>query len=154
MRKQIRSASGFSARFTGIAAGLAAMLAPGAAAQAQRMTPSAAPVEWVQYAEISTATFRTWLEERGEVPSRLRPYLTEVQANAGEPIAIEIKLWIAADGTIDRIDFKPFAHAPANADLRSLIVGRRLAPPPKDMLLPMRIGSQLTPEAASPETFE
>lgn len=129
-----------------MAVGLAASLAPGTPAHAQNIAPATAPVEWVRYAEASTAIVTTWLEESGEEAMRLRAYLTEVQATAGEAITIEIKLWIAADGAIERLDFEPFAHAQASADLRHLIAGRRLAAPPKGMLLPMRVGIQVTPK--------
>lgn len=119
---------------------------------AQSVSPSAAPAEWVRYAEGTTAAVNGWLQAEDETAQRLRAYLDATRPAPDQPTApIVVKLWIDRDGTVSRIDFPPFAHAEANGDLRGLIVGRRLsAPPPKDMLLPLRIAVQLDAPAAPP----
>ena len=139
------------ARFARWAAALAGVgLAATAPATAQSVAPSAAPVEWVRYAEGATAAVNTWLQAEDEAAGRLRAYLDATRPAPDQPTApIVVKLWIDGDGTVSRIDFPPFAHAEANADLRGLVVGRRLpGTPPKDMLLPLRIAVQL--DASTP----
>ncbi|MFZ2981180.1 MAG: hypothetical protein WA085_09125, partial [Sphingobium sp.] len=55
-----------------------------------------------------------------------------------------VKLWVAKDGKVSKIDFTPFSHPAPNADLRALLVGQRLPGMlPKGMLLPLRIAVQL-----------
>jgi hypothetical protein len=133
-----------------LAALAGAGLAATAPAAAQTVAPSAAPAEWVRYAEAATATIGGWLEEDGEAPTRLRTYLDATREAADRPTPpLLLRVWIAADGRIERIDFTPFAHEAANTDLRSAIVGRRLAAPPRDMLLPLRLSIQLEPAEAS-----
>ncbi|MBN9505336.1 MAG: hypothetical protein J0I69_04850 [Altererythrobacter sp.] len=120
-------------------------LASAAPAAAQTIAPSAAPVEWVRYAETATAAITQWLEAEDETAVRLRAYLDRTRpAEDRATPALQLKIWIAADGLVSRIDFPPFAHEEPNADLRALIVGRRLpATPPVDMLLPLRLAIQL-----------
>ncbi|OYX63323.1 MAG: hypothetical protein B7Y88_13225 [Sphingomonadales bacterium 32-64-17] len=123
---------------------------------AQSMPPSAAPVEWVRYAESATTTITGWLEADSEPAKRLRSYLDATRATSDQATApLVIKVWIERDGKISRIDYPAFAHAEANADLQALIVGQQLsAAPPSDMLLPLRIAVQLdapTPTAAPAE---
>ncbi|MCG2841219.1 hypothetical protein L6Q21_09530 [Sandaracinobacter sp. RS1-74] len=141
---QRRSARrGRAARWLGalFGVGVAAM----APASAQSVAPSAAPSEWVAYAEGATAAITAWLQAEDEPARRLRAYLDGTRKSPGERTApLVLKLWIDRDGTVSRIEFTPFAHAEANADLRSLIVGRKLdGKPPRDMLLPMLIAVQL-----------
>eukprot|EP01137_Pigoraptor_chileana_P001441 Opistho-2@39084 len=131
-------------RVVSIVAGFATMLMPGGAI-AQSVAPSAAPAEWIRYAEASTATISAWLGEEAEGPVRLRAYLNVAQADGSAPVEIRISLWIRPDGTIDRVSFAPFADAQANTDLRNMIVDRGLGTPPSNMLLPMRIAVQLKP---------
>ncbi len=89
-------------------------------------TPVAGPVEWVRYAEGATVTIRSWLEGEDERAARLRAYLDATRASPTARTApLVLKLGIAGDGTVSRIDFTPFAHEEPNADLRALIVGRR-----------------------------
>jgi len=136
---------------------LAVIAGAGAAASApvaaQSVSPSAAPAEWVRYAETASAAVNTWLQAESEPAQRLRAYLDATRPAPDQPTApLVVKLWIDGDGTVSRIDFPPFAHAEANADLRGLIVGQRLAnSPPKDMLLPLRIAVQLDAPAPAPE---
>lgn len=133
-----------------VAAVVGASVAVTAPAAAQTVAPSAAPVEWVRYAESATTTISGWLEEDGEAATRLRAYLHETRPVADQPTPpLLLKVWIAPDGGVERVEFTPFAHEAANADLRSAIVGRRLAPPPRDILLPLRLSVQLEPASAS-----
>lgn len=133
------------------------MLASATPVAAQSVVPSAAPAEWVRYAEAATASITGWLQGDDEPAVRVRAYLDRTRPSPDQATApLRIKIWVAADGTVSRIDFPPFAHAEPNADLRGLIVGRRLpGTPPKDMLLPLRLVIQLdgpTPASAPATT--
>lgn len=134
------------ARWT--AALVGAGLASTAPAAAQSIPPSAAPVEWVRYAEGATNTITGLLESDTEASSRFRAYLDRTRGSDAEPSpVIELRVWIARDGEISRVEFTPFAHEEANKDLRAALLGKRLTPPPPDMRLPIRIAVQLEPVA-------
>lgn len=111
----------------------------------QSVSPSVAPVEWVRYAEAATLNVNGWLEEDGQAATAFRAYLDRTRSADDQPTTtLVLKVWIDPVGRIERLEFTPFAHEQANADLRAAIVGRRLpSAPPRDMLLPLRIGIQL-----------
>ena len=142
---------GFGSR---LAAALGLCLAMSSVANAQTIPPSQAPAEWVRYAESATRTVTGWLREESETGVRLRTYLEgtrEAEDRATPPLML--RLWIGADGAVTRIDFTPFAHDQANADVRSLIVGRKLpSAPPVDMRQPMVLGVQLDARPTEPAT--
>lgn len=120
------------------ALGLAAL--PAVPAAAQSMPSIQAPEAWVAYAETVSRSVSTWLEEEGEPSLTARTYMGQVDAEAGAPRPLELKVWIGSDGRIARIDFPPFADAEANTALRAALVGRGLpTPPPADMIQPLRI---------------
>jgi len=114
---------------------------------AQSISPSAAPAEWVAYAERATTRINGWLQAEDEPAQRLRAYLDQLRPAPDQPGApLDLKVWVDPDGTVSRVDFAPFAHPEPNADLRALVVGRRLAgPPPRNMLLPLRLAVQVEP---------
>lgn len=129
-----------------LATGLAAALGLTAPVQAQSLSPEAAPVAWVAYAEAATEAVSAWLEEENEAASSLRRYLHQTRAAADQPTPpLVLKLWIDSQGVISLVDFAPFAHAEADAALRSAVDGRRLAPPPSGMIQPLRLSVQLDP---------
>lgn len=140
------STSSVMARITRwLAALVGAGIASTAPVAAQSVPPSAAPVEWVRYAEFATTTITGWLEADSEPASRLRAYLDTTRPAPDQATApLVLKVWIEPDGKISRIDYPAFAHGEANADMRTLIVGQQLsAAPPRDMLLPLRIAVQI-----------
>lgn len=110
------------------------------------MNAGAAPAAWVQYAEGVTSEVAVWLRDDSEMSVRLRGYLNEISVASGEPVTIELRLWIGGDGAVQRVAFSPFAHAQANSDLEAAIVGRKLAAPPIGILLPLRIAVDVKPE--------
>lgn len=129
-----------------LASGLAAALGLTAEAQAQSLTPEAAPTAWVAYAEAVTRTVTAWLEEEREAASSVRRYLHQTRPAADESTPpLVLKLWIDPDGLISRIEVSPFVQAETDAALRSAVDGRRLARPPSDMLQPLRLSVQLDP---------
>lgn len=136
---------------TGLVSGL---LGPGGAAwaQPQSMGAAEAPAEWVRYAALATESLTAWLEEDSESSAAFRAYLHQTRPAEDQPTpALMLKIWITPEGVVDRMDFPPFAHEAANIQLRAAVVGRALpAPPPRDMLLPLRLAIQL--EAGRSET--
>lgn len=122
-----------------IAAALVAV-SPAAFAQAPAATQAQPPAEWIAYAEKAGTDIAGWLKGEDEVTTRVRAYVHQAGGN------LVVKLWIDETGQITRIDFTPYADAKINADIRSLIEGRRLAPPPAGIKLPIRLA--LNPEAA------
>lgn len=122
---------------------------------AQTVSPSAAPPEWVRYAEGAAETISAWLGDDSVAATQFRAYFDRTRPTEDEPTAqLELRVWIEPDGAVSRIGFTPFAHENANASLRAAIVGRRLSPPPPDMLLPIRIAVQLAPAPAAMPAVE
>jgi hypothetical protein len=146
MKAYPRQAPGLRTRIAGIAAGFAAMLAPGAAS-AQRVAPSAAPMEWVRYAEASASMISAWLQEEEGAPPRVRAYLNEARGADHAPVEVEASLWLSSDGKVERLHFSSISNAQVNSDLQEAILGRRLSAPPPGMLLPMRIAIRIEPDA-------
>ncbi|WP_333837452.1 hypothetical protein [Novosphingobium sp.] len=133
-------------------------LASAAPVQAQNpssasVDPSSAPVEWVRYAQGATASVTKLLEGPADAAVRLRAWLDQARPAPDQPTApLILKLWVAKDGIVSRVEFTPFALAEANADLKGLLVGQSLAGvPPKDILLPLRIAVQLDAPQAAPD---
>ena len=140
----------FSRSFRWLAAAAGAGLATASPVAAQTIAPSAAPVEWVRYAEGATAAVTLLLEADNETALRFRAYLHRTRPAEDEPTPpLELKIWVGESGVVSRMEFTPFAHPEPGADLRSLVVGQRLpGEPPPDMLLPIRIAVQLDPPPA------
>ena len=138
---------GVTARLPGILAAMVALIpGVGAAGEAapQSMTASEAPAAWVAYAEAVTTTLSDWLGEDSETATRLRAYLHATRPAEDQPTpSLLLKVWIDRQGVVERLEFTPFAHEEANADLRGTVVGRLVAPPPPNMLLPLRIVVEL-----------
>ncbi|GLJ00025.1 hypothetical protein [Sphingobium sp. BS19] len=117
------------------------------------VAPSVAPVEWVRYAQGAAAAVTALLQADNEAAVQLRAYLDQTRPAPDQPTApLIVKLWVAKDRKVSKIDFTPFSHPAPNADLRALLVGQRLPGMlPKGMLLPLRIAVQLdTLPAAAP----
>lgn len=134
---------GVTARLPGILAAMVALIpGVGAAGEAapQSMATSEAPAAWVAYAEAVTTTLSDWLEEDAEAATRLRAYLQATRPAEDQLTPpLLLRLWIDRQGVVERLEFTPFAHEEANADLRTAVLGRRLTAPPPEMLLPLRI---------------
>lgn len=99
------------------------------------------PVEWQQFAQRTQQRIGEWLQSEDEDVRRFHAYLHDrADGEAGAPEALVVKIWIAADGKIDRVDFPPLPDARANTDLRTILErGRIDQPPPADMLQPLHL---------------
>jgi len=103
------------------------------------ITPAQAPREWVAYAETMTVTVGGWLNG-GEQPA---PHLRAALDVDQVPSLFQLKIWVARDGRIERVETMLPPNSAAEHDLHALLVGRRLPPPPKRMRLPVRLALQL-----------
>lgn len=130
---------------------IGASVAAASPAAAQGADASAAPVEWIRYANGAADVITGWLQADSETAVRFRSYLDQARPDADRPAApLAQKIWVDRDGAVSRIAFSPFAHAEPNADLLALVSGHRLpGKPPKDMLQPLRVAIQLDPSAES-----
>nr|WP_314430995.1 hypothetical protein [uncultured Brevundimonas sp.] len=144
----IASRSHLHAPFRTLAAGIAAVLGLAGQAQAQSLTPDEAPEAWVAYAENATRTLTTWLEADEASAIDLRQELDQLRSSPDQPTeSLELRLWVSADGVVTRVEPAPRAPLKASAALRGVVDGRRLPPPPKGMLQPLRLAVQLEPPA-------
>lgn len=143
-----------------LAGGFAAALGLGSAASAPAQTkpipPSEAPAAWVSYAGGATNAITGWLREESEAGVRLRAYLEATREAPDKPTPpLELRVTVADDGSVSALSFAPFAHEEANADLRGLVVGRKLAgPPPAGMPRTLHILVQLEVRPAEPAAAE
>lgn len=136
----MRNRSLFARPLRWLAALVGAGLASTTPVAAQTVSPSAAPAEWVRYAEGAATKISAWLGEDNEQATQFRAYLDRTRPAEDQPTPpLELRVWIDPDGAVSRIAFAPFVNEEANSNLRGAIVGRRLPPPPADMLLPIRI---------------
>lgn len=122
-------------------------------AHAQQVAAEAAPAEWLAYAEASTKTLASWLQEDSEPALRFRADLDARRSDPAQPApAVALKIWVSEDGAVTRVEMPQLADSEAAAAARTAIVGRKLGVPPKKMLLPMNLSVELAPapEPAAP----
>lgn len=114
------------------------------------MPAEQAPAVWVAYAQQTTQTVTGWLNAADPPAPRVRSFLlAATHPDPGKPaLPVVLKLWIAADGSITRMDFPVLTDDEVNRDLQDLVVGRHLPVPPRDMLQPLRIAIQLRAQPA------
>lgn len=113
---------------------------PMAAGAAGPISPSAAPVSWVQYAENVTAAITQWLEGEDQDATDLRDSLVAEDRLVDQAqSSLVLSLWI--DGTrLSRVDFPTLGDAQMDGHLRAFLTGRHFgAAPPPNMQQPMRV---------------
>ncbi|WP_246792142.1 YbaB/EbfC family DNA-binding protein [Burkholderia perseverans] len=108
-----------------------------------------APAAWVSYAQQVGQQFQTALATDGDTAARIEQTLGDRVGAASDAAAalpaVAVRAWIGDDGAVTRIEFESLGEAQADASLRQLLTGVRLAPPPADMLQPLRVRLQLVP---------
>ncbi|WEK02136.1 MAG: hypothetical protein P0Y59_10805 [Candidatus Sphingomonas phytovorans] len=130
---------------SGLTAALCLLSGAAHAGQPRTIAPGAAPQAWLAYAQTVSDAVHTRLTGDDPAAVRLRDYMNQLPGGAdAEGAALRIAFWIDGKGRITRIDHALFAQTQPNDDLQTLLVGIELpAPPPKGMLLPLRLGVQI-----------
>lgn len=123
--------------------GLAVSAAP-APATAQGLAKAGSPPQhWISYAQLASNQFQAWLSDPGnDTVVRLHGWWQERMLSGGPIIAavptVVVRVWVAASGQVERLEFPSLGQAQADADLRSLLTAQALSePPPPDMKQPM-----------------
>ncbi|WP_241093474.1 TonB C-terminal domain-containing protein [Xanthomonas sp.] len=127
----------------GIALG-GALAAAGAGATATSV-PAPVPTHWVSYAALASGELQHRLSsEGGELVTRLHAWLEQPQVAAAHAEPWVVRIWISAQGGIERAEFQTLGSPQADADLRALLAAKPLsAPPPADMRQPLVLGLSL-----------
>lgn len=130
-----------------LAALLSAIGLASAASSSRAISPEQAPAEWVAYAETATRAIAGWLSAETPPAPRIRAVLDQGRPTPDQPVPpLVLKVWVGRDGAITRVEFASLSDTQADQDLDGLLIGKRLAPPPRGMRLPMRIALQLEPK--------
>ena len=130
-----------------LAALMASLVASLSAVQAQ--TP---PQHWLDYARSTSDQFQMWLsDDSSDLVVRLHAWLEQRDTNdrlMGASMPVIARVWISAQGWVERVEFESLGDPQADADLRALLSRKPLsAPPPADMRQPLVL--QLKLDAAS-----
>lgn len=130
-----------------------AMLAAGAGATATSVQVPV-PAHWARYAALASGELQHRLSDAGgELVTRLHAWLEQPQVAAAQAEPWVVRIWISAQGGIERAEFQTLGSPQADADLRALLAAKPLsAPPPADMRQPLVLGLSLraNPDDASP----
>lgn len=106
-------------------------------AQAQQTVPA----HWLRYALHVSKQLQQRLSDPADAAvQRLHGWMQERVLAADTPLSQQLvaRLWIAADGRVERLEFTPLGKAEADADLRGLLTAQPLeAGPPADMGQPL-----------------
>ncbi len=128
----------------GLAFGLAGAM-HGEAGAAQSVPFDKAPAAWVAYAKKATVSIADWLNGDAPPAPRMREAMTRQQPQADQPLPpMILSLWVAQTGAISKVKAKSGGNAQADADLHTVLLGRKLGIPPKGMLQPLRLAVHLT----------
>ncbi|RQO62972.1 hypothetical protein DBV14_03040 [Variovorax sp. KBW07] len=111
-----------------------------ASAQAQAQQP--VPQHWISYANLAGNQLQSSLSDpANETVVRLHAWMQERMLKEGQPVLpapVVVRVWVAANGKIERVAFDSLGNAQADADLRALLTAQPLAEaPPRDMRQPM-----------------
>jgi hypothetical protein len=124
-------------------AAMLAVQAPIAAcAQAPDYRPStAAPASWQRFATLTTKSFEQWIGGEDDIARRFRDYLHKRAGHDdGFPESLIVRVWVAADGKIERVAFPSLNDPQGTEDLRTILLRGKLSePPPFDMLQPLHL---------------
>ncbi len=118
--------------------GLSVSTAP---VMAQAPAPQVPP-HWISYAQLVSNQFQDRLgDPASDTVVRLHGWMQERLLKDGQPVpppAVIVRVWIAAAGQVERLEFASLGQAQADADLRALLMSQPLSePPPRDMRQPM-----------------
>jgi hypothetical protein len=102
--------------------------------------PDRAPATWIAYSVLLQNMTAAWMSDNTDEAIRLNTYLEGMRAEANtDRLTIPLAVWITRDGLISKIQFPPFLHEQANADMIAVLQNRELPePPPAEMVQPVR----------------
>lgn len=100
------------------------------------------PQHWIRYANLAGHQLQDALSDStNERVQRLQSWgraslLRSGQGASSPPLIV--KVWVGANGKVERVVFDPVDDAQADEDLRTVLMTHRLSePPPRDMCQPM-----------------
>jgi len=123
-------------------------------ARPQTQPAQVIPQHWIIYAELVGNQLQDRLgDAQNEAVVRLHGWMQERILKEGQvapPAPLVVRLWIAADGGVSRLEFASLCQAQADADLRAVLTAEPLSePPPRDMRQPMVLQLSLAFAAAT-----
>ena len=112
------------------------------------------PSHWISYANLAGNQLQASLSDpANDAVVRLHGWMQERILKEGQavpPAPLVVRLWIAADGGVSRLEFSTLGQAQADADLRAVLATEPLSePPPRDMRQPMVLQLSLAFAAAT-----
>lgn len=128
----------------GIGTALGAGAVMTSAAPAQNLNyreANAVPAAWQRFAQLVQYRFGEWLAADDEVAARFHVFLENRVVTEADPAeTLVVRVWVAADGKVERIAFPAFSDSQANEDFRMLLTRGHIGePPPNDMLQPLHM---------------
>jgi hypothetical protein len=122
----------------GLGLAAAAPMAPAQPAAPQLQVPQ----HWISYAQLVSNQFQARLSDPADdTVVRLHGWMQErmlQQDQTAPPPPLIVRVWVAASGKVERVEFASLGNAQADADLRTLLTAQPVTePPPKDMRQPM-----------------
>ena len=116
-----------------------------------------APQHWLSYAQLASDQFQAWLSDgSSDLVVRLHAGLEKRDTNdrlMGASVPVVTRVWISAQGRVERIEFDSLGDPQADADLKALLSGKPLSvPPPSDMRQPLVLQLRLDRAPADAET--
>ncbi|MGJ7543088.1 YbaB/EbfC family DNA-binding protein [Variovorax sp. LT1R16] len=99
------------------------------------------PQHWISYANMAGNQLQSTLSDPADAAvQRLHAWMQArlLREGAPPPPPLVVRVWVAADGRVERVAFESLGDAQADADLRTLLTAQPLSePPPRDMRQPM-----------------
>lgn len=123
----------------GVAAGALLSSAP-LAAQTLAYRPSdGAPAAWREFALLVKSRLQEWLARDDDEAARHFRTSLDAHSKADRAPTIVARIWVTADGKIERAEFDGLEVADA-VELRAILAQKNIgAPPPADMMQPLHL---------------
>ncbi len=131
-------------RTVAVLAGVLSLQSGGVEAHAQGASyrsPDAAPAAWGQFAKLVKQRFEERISADEPVANRFRGWLAESQGKPdGAPASLVVRVWLSANGTVERVSFPALTNRRADDDLHAILMrGTVGEAPPADMLQPLNL---------------